>query len=102
MPHGGAVTIDVRRERARAPADAGSCELECARIDVTDSGEGIAPEALPHIFEPFFTTKDVGDGTGLGLSVTYGIVHEHKGWIDVQSAPGRGSRFSIFLPAEEP
>jgi two-component system, NtrC family, sensor kinase len=98
MPLGGPVTVSVAHELARAPADAGSAEIECARIDVADTGEGIRPEALPHIFEPFFTTKEVGEGTGLGLSVTYGIVQEHKGWIEVQSVPGRGSRFSIFLP----
>ncbi|HET7788312.1 MAG TPA: HAMP domain-containing sensor histidine kinase [Myxococcales bacterium] len=100
MPAGGAVTVSVGREHARAPADAGGIEADCARIDVVDRGEGIAPETLPHIFEPFFTTKKVGEGTGLGLSVAYGIVKEHKGWIQVDSAPGNGSRFSIFLPAE--
>jgi signal transduction histidine kinase len=98
MPLGGPVTVGVTHEIARAPADAGGVETDCARIDVVDSGEGIRPEALPHIFEPFFTTKEVGEGTGLGLSVTYGIVKEHKGWIEVRSEPGRGSRFSILLP----
>jgi two-component system NtrC family sensor kinase len=100
MPGGGAVTIGVSQELVRAPPDAGGAQTDCARIDVADSGQGIAPQALPHIFEPFFTTKEVGEGTGLGLSVTYGIVQEHRGWIEVASEPGRGSRFSIFLPRE--
>jgi len=100
MPEGGPVKVSVARERVRAPLDAGGIEAECARIDVVDRGQGIGPDALPHIFEPFFTTKRVGEGTGLGLSVAYGIVREHKGWIEVDTVPGHGSRFSIFLPAE--
>ncbi|MEO5729183.1 MAG: ATP-binding protein [Byssovorax sp.] len=67
-------------------------------LEVDDSGSGIAEGVLERIFEPFFTTKPPGDGTGLGLSVTYGIVEEHSGWLDVKSEPGRGSRFRIFLP----
>jgi C4-dicarboxylate-specific signal transduction histidine kinase len=66
------------------------------RIDVTDTGTGIAPEVLAHIFEPFFTTKQPGDGTGLGLAVIYGIVVDHQGWVSVDTSAG-GTTFSIFL-----
>ncbi|MFC1610042.1 sensor histidine kinase [Myxococcota bacterium] len=66
---------------------------------IKDEGDGIVEESLPHIFEPFFTTKEVGEGTGLGLSVALGIVREHGGWIHVDTQVGAGSCFSIFLPA---
>ena len=60
---------------------------------------GIDPEHLSHIFEPFFTTKRAGEGTGLGLPMAHGIIAEHGGWIEVESTPGRGTRFRIYLPA---
>ena len=66
---------------------------------MTDAGAGIRDEDVAHVFEPFFTTKDVGEGTGLGLSVAYGIVREHGGWIDVVSTVGRGSSFAVYLPS---
>jgi two-component system NtrC family sensor kinase len=68
------------------------------RIDVVDDGAGIEEAILPRILEPFFTTKEPGDGTGLGLSIADGIVRDHGGWIEVQSAASAGSRFSVFLP----
>jgi signal transduction histidine kinase len=95
---GGRVRVGVSVARARPPADVGGAEGAYVRVDVIDRGVGIAPADLKRVFEPFFTTKDVGEGTGLGLSVSYGIVREHGGWIEVESDVGRGSRFSVFLP----
>ena len=98
MPRGGPVEVSVRRERAAPPADHGGAEGEWLAIRVHDRGEGIAPDVLPHVFEPFFTTKDVGAGTGLGLSVAYGIASDHGGWITVESVPMHGSTFVVYLP----
>jgi two-component system NtrC family sensor kinase len=68
-------------------------------VKVTDTGVGIKPELLDRIFEPFFTTQDVGKGTGLGLSVTFGIIEQHHGDLEVESEEGKGSTFTIHLPA---
>jgi hypothetical protein len=87
MDRGGALTV-----RARA-AERG------VRITVEDTGRGIPPENLERIYDPFFTTKSARTGTGLGLSVTYGIVREHGGEIEVDSAIGRGTRFHLEFPA---
>jgi len=72
---------------------------EFACLSVADDGKGMDRETVRQIFEPFFTTKKRTDGTGLGLSVVYGIVQGHKGWIHVDSTPGKGTRFDIYFPA---
>lgn len=95
---GGSVTIEVGEEPATPPAEHGGAAGPYAFLRVIDTGTGMVQETAARVFEPFFTTKDVGVGTGLGLSVAYGIVRDHGGWIDVDSVPGRGSRFSIRLP----
>ncbi len=67
-------------------------------VEISDNGQGIAPEALDRIFDPFFTTKEVGKGTGLGLSVAYHIIKSHRGSIEVASIPGQGTTFTICIP----
>ncbi|HEC45139.1 MAG TPA: sensor histidine kinase [Bacteroides sp.] len=73
-----------------------------AKIIIKDNGKGMTPEVKEHIFEPFFTTKDVGKGTGLGMSISYGIIEQHDGNIDVISEPGKGTEFIISLPRTQP
>jgi len=70
-------------------------------VEVRDTGHGIPAADLPKIFEPFYTTKPPGRGTGLGLSICYGIVEQHRGRIEVDSEPGLGSSFRVFLPTAE-
>jgi len=96
---GGAVRFAVyARETPLQPDGTGG---KYVVIEVDDSGPGMAPQVMARVFEPFFTTKEVGEGTGLGLSVAYGIVQEHGGFFTVDSAPGRGSRFCVHLPASD-
>ena len=71
-------------------------------VEVADTGKGIAPEYLKKIFAPFFTTKPVGQGTGLGLSLSCGIIQKHHGRIEVQSEPGKGTTFRVWLPISQP
>jgi len=101
MPGGGTLAITTSNVQIDASVQRGHEVMNAGRyvlIEATDTGVGIPKEALPRIFEPFFSTKDVGAGTGLGLSTVYGIVHQTNGHIFVDSAPGEGTRFSIYLP----
>jgi two-component system, NtrC family, sensor kinase len=98
MPAGGTLRVVLRERRIQPPADHGGLEGEYVCIEVLDEGSGIPEEDLHRVFEPFFTTKQIGEGTGLGLSVSYGIVREHGGWIDATSEPGQGSCFTVCLP----
>jgi two-component system, cell cycle sensor histidine kinase and response regulator CckA len=101
MPDGGAILIRTMNVAAAECAAYGYRELapgDYALIEVQDTGSGIDPEVKKKIFEPFFTTKEVGKGTGLGLSMVYGIIKQTGGFIFVESEPGRGATFRIFLP----
>lgn len=73
----------------------------CVQIRITDNGPGIAPDVLPHIFDPFFTTREIGHGTGLGLSLVYGIVEKHGGTVLAESTHGQGATFTVELPAQQ-
>ena len=75
-------------------------ERDWLTFSLTDTGTGIAPENLQRVFEPFFTTRSKDGGTGLGLSVTYGIITDHGGFIEVESQVGKGSTFTVWLPVE--
>jgi signal transduction histidine kinase len=97
---GGRIDIDVRHERTRAPEEKHGRARDYVVLSVNDNGTGIAPDVLPKIFDPFFTTKDVGQGTGLGLSVAYGIVRDHNGWVKVNTRLGEGTTFSVYLPRD--
>ncbi len=86
MPHGGSLELTTEEQ------------IDSVLVTFRDSGGGIEPEHLAKIYDPFFTTKQIGKGTGLGLAVSYGIVQDHGGHMDVQSKPGEGTSFQITLP----
>jgi signal transduction histidine kinase len=104
MPGGGTLRIvgdelelDEGGARARELAGAG----RYLRVRVIDSGRGVAPEVIAHVFEPFYTTKEAGSGTGLGLSIVYGIMRQHVGHVELESAPGKGTCVTLLLRRHE-
>ncbi len=101
MPRGGPLTIsaelaviDAKHKEREPDAIIGTF----VQVSVADEGSGMDETVRSKIFEPFFTTKEVGKGTGMGLAMVYGIVKQHQGWIEVESSPGAGSVFKVFLP----
>ena len=103
MPDGGTITITVDAVLAGPfPDQPKEAAKEYLKIEVTDTGIGMEESVRQHIFEPFFTTKPSGKGTGLGLPVVYGLMQNHKGFVDVNSEPGVGTTFTLFLPVPSP
>jgi two-component system NtrC family sensor kinase len=98
MPTGGTLYISTDLDQVQGGDDQQSAPA--VRIEFSDTGEGMPPEVVSRLFEPFFTTKE--SGTGLGLSVSYGIIQAHNGQITVESHPGMGTIFTILLPVEQP
>jgi two-component system NtrC family sensor kinase len=100
------VLLNILANAAQAIEGRGTITIETRREDgwavvaVRDTGSGIAPDVIGRIFDPFFTTKPVGEGSGLGLSISYEIVKKHGGEIGVESRPGEGSTFTVRLPVE--
>jgi signal transduction histidine kinase/CheY-like chemotaxis protein len=102
MPDGGTLAIEISEtfvgpEHAELHPESSAGHF--VKLEVTDTGCGMDDATRAHIFEPFFTTKDVGKGTGLGLATVFNIARQHNGWVEVQSQPGCGSTFTVYLPA---
>lgn len=102
MPAGGSLVVStesVEMDEVASREHPGARPGAYSRLTVSDSGVGMTPETMGRVFEPFFTTKAVGAGVGWGLTIIYGIVRQHEGWIEVGSAPGAGTTFTVYLPA---
>jgi PAS domain S-box-containing protein len=106
MPTGGEIRFELTQVNLDSKVKCATCNLPMTGpwicLTITDTGEGISPEVMPHIFEPFFTTREVGKGSGLGLPQVYGIIKQHNGHIIVSSQPGHGAGFTIYLPPALP
>jgi two-component system cell cycle sensor histidine kinase/response regulator CckA len=105
MPSGGTLAIRTRNAEMTSTRPVLTGDLAPGRwvsLSVEDTGLGIPPEVVDRIFEPFFTTKEPGKGTGMGLSVVYGIVKSHGGAIDIESGQGSGTTFRVYFPAKTP
>lgn len=104
MPEGGQLKFKLKRVKFDPDEGLPFAEMKSRdwiQLSATDTGTGIPPKTLKRIFEPFYTTKEVGKGTGLGLSQVYGLIKEHRGFVDVESQVGRGTTFTIYMPALE-
>ncbi len=100
-PNGGVLLIStaaIELPNEGRPEPESGADGPCVRLSITDTGEGMSEEVVNRIFDPFFTTKEVGKGTGLGMAMVYGFVRQSGGSIEVESNPGRGTRFDIFFP----
>ena len=103
MPEGGQLRLEAANivlEDLTDPLHSEGRRGEFVRLKIIDTGSGIPPETCTGIFEPFFTTKETGKGTGLGLAIVYGIVKQHRGWVECRSEVGRGTSFDVFLPRD--
>lgn len=102
MPDGGTLALETSTVLGSQLTDefTGVEANRYASIKISDTGNGMTREVKAHIFEPFFTTKERGKGTGLGLSVVYGVVNNHRGFVQVESEPGKGTTFSVYLPLD--
>ena len=104
MPDGGRLSIELDNATLDEDYVATQTELKAGdyvRLSVSDTGLGMTPEIVQHVFEPFFTTKDVGEGSGLGLSMVFGFAKQSGGHVTIYSEPGQGTSVSLYLPRAE-
>lgn len=101
MPAGGAIALFTSAAQRTAPSDPQGVRRRYVAVAVGDDGPGMSAHVAQRASEPFFTTKDVGKGSGLGLSQVYGFASQSGGFVELETAPGRGTTVTVFLPAIE-